>query len=397
MSKIFTVTLPDIGEGVTEGEVIEWLKKPNDLLKQDEPVVVVMTDKATVELPAPYPGRLVKQYYNVGQVALLGKPLYDIELEAEVTPPSPKESSPSHQATAIPAKDNNKPQADRAIAAPSVRKRARELSIDINQVEGTGPNHRVLQEDLLSYAKKREAPSVSTPQESGTHEIPLVGIRNLMAKRMTESKQRIPHFSYFEQLDASRLVQLRHSFKEEATKQGISVTYMPFIVKALSLTLTRYPIVNSSFDAVRNVIVVHPHHHIGIAITTTHGLIVPVLKHVERLPLIDLILAYEALKKRALEGKLSATDMKNGTITISNFGVLGGGGLWATPIINYPEAAILGIAKIHKQPIVRNSVVVVRDVLNLSWSFDHRIVDGDLAAAFSHHLSTLLQNPAPLL
>lgn len=401
MGKIVTVNLPDIGEGVVDGEVIEWLKKENDPVNQDEPVVIVMTDKATVELPAPCPGKVVKHYFKEGEIAHLDKPLYDIETDADVktkatkTPPEKKEIP---KAT-TPSKKVETPQkitGTTALAAPPIRKLAKELGIDINQIPGTGREGHVTKEDLLQFQGTQTVaiPPLMLP---GSQEKPLIGIRNMMAKKMTESKKLIPHFSYFEQVDATRLVQLRQSFKEEASKQGTTVTFMPFIIRALSLSIHRYPIINSSLDTKKNNVIIHSQHNIGLAITTKQGLIVPVLKNVQSMTLQELIMAYEDLKQRALSGKLLASDMKDSTITISNFGVLGGGGLWATPIINYPEAAILALARIQKLPLVRNGNIVVRDVLNLSWSFDHRIIDGDLAASFSHHFSTLLQNPAPLL
>lgn len=435
MSNIFTVTMPDIGEGVVEGEVIKWLKQPNDPLAQDEPVVIIMTDKATVELPAPYPGRLAKQYYEVGQIAIKDKPLYDIDVQSGVATAQSQEEKKEtkRESKKEPRKEEEEPvrvskPAERtsitpdvkttakgkALAAPPTRKLARDIGVDINAVPATGKEGRVTKEDLVRYhagissmamatpptpqeGKKRSTAATAPLRLPGDHEVPIIGIRNLMAKRMAESKDVIPHFSYFEQLDASRLVKLRHSFKEEAAKQGISVTYMPFIIRALSITLNKFPEVNSSVDIEKNAIIYHKQHNVGVATTTEQGLIVPVLKNVQEMTLHELIRAYDELKGRALAGKLKPSDMKEATITISNFGVLGGGGLWATPIINYPEVAILGIARIHKQPIIRNDAVVVRDVLNLSWSFDHRIIDGDMAASFSHHFSVLLQNPAALL
>lgn len=397
-NKIFTVNMPDIGEGVMEGEVIEWLKQPNDHLNQDEPVVIVMTDKATVELPAPHPGKLVKQYYQPGQMAIKDKPLYDIELTAETvkTPETVRKTPVKHPLetfkTPIPSKT------EKALAAPATRKLARDMGIDINLLQGTGKEGRVTNDDVLkAQINTPKATPGNILRFSDDQEVPLIGIRNQMAKKMADAKRNIPHFSYFEQVDATRLVQLRQSFKEEAAKEGISVTYMPFIIKAVSLSLIQHPLVNSSLDQTKNSIVIHSQHNVGIAVTTPNGLIVPVLKGVQNMTLQQVIMAYEQLKTRALAGKLSPNDMKESTISISNFGVLGGGGLWATPIINPPEVAILAIAKIHKAPLVRNGALVVRDVLNLSWSFDHRVIDGDLAATFSYHLSTLLQNPAPML
>jgi pyruvate dehydrogenase E2 component (dihydrolipoamide acetyltransferase)/2-oxoisovalerate dehydrogenase E2 component (dihydrolipoyl transacylase) len=400
MKKIHTVNLPDIGEGVIEGEVIEWLKQVGENLKQDEPVVIVMTDKATVELPAPVPGILSKQYFKVSEIAIKDKPLYDIEI-GEVpddektiieikTPEITKVDSP------LPLKQE-KPTLDSPLAIPMVRKMAKELGIHLDKIVGTGKDGRITFQDLKNH-------EISTPTypEHPLHlpddkEIPVVGVKSLMAKKMMESKTHIPQFSFFEQLDATRLVKLKEKFKQEGIKQSIKVTYMPFIIRALSLTLRKFPEVNSSFDLSHNTLIIHKPHHIGIAITSPHGLIVPVLKNVQDMGINDIITNYEDLKSRAEHNSLKPSEMKESTITVTNFGVFGGGVEFATPIINYPEVAILGVARIQKEPAVKNDVVVVRDTLHLSWSFDHRVIDGDLAARFSHHLASLLQNPASLL
>jgi len=417
MSKIFTVNLPDIGEGVVEGEVIEWLKQPNDPLEQDEPVVVVMTDKATVELPAPYPGKLLKQYFKVGEIALRDKPLYDIEVAAgsKLTPHKEPTKEPSCTAekplkskpvAPICAQAKAQPQTNisshRPLASPATRKLAQEMGLDLNQITPTGREGEVTKEDLKSYAKQGSgAQSTSTPQPlpafPGDQEKPLVGIRLLMAKKMAEAKREIPHFSYFEQVDVTRLVQLRERFKPEAAKEGISVTFMPFLIKALSRAICQYPEANSAIDMVHHKLLIHQEQHVGIAMSTPYGLIVPVLKNVEKQSLNDLIRSYHQLKTQAVEGKLHSSDMKGSTITISNFGVLDGKGLWATPIINYPEVAILAVARIQKEPVVKNGDIVIRDMLNLSWSFDHRVIDGEFAARFSHCFASHLHNPATLL
>lgn len=394
MGERFTVTLPDIGEGVVEGEVVEWLKQVGDPLEQDEPVVVVMTDKATVELPAPHPGKLAKQYYQPGETALLDHPLYDIELKGKAPAVKEKGAEAPLKAEAAPlptAKPIPTPTGGKVLATPSTRKLARDLGIDISTVTGTGNDGRVLPEDLRGSRGVVEA----IPRLPDDEEQPLIGVRKLMARKMARAKGTIPHFSYFEQIDAARLVQLYENFKKDAAKEGIRVTYLPFLVRALSLTLKEYPIVNSALDG--ETLVIHHHHNIGIAMTSEQGLIVPVLKNVETLSMQDIVRACERLKQSALAGELQPKDMQEGTITISNFGVLGGGGRWATPVINYPEAAIVAVAKVKQQPFVRNGELVVCDTLNLSWSFDHRIIDGAQAAACSHHFSTLLQNPASLL
>lgn len=389
MPKIFTVKFPDIGEGVVEGEVVEWLKKPGDSLAQDEHVVVVMTDKATVELPSPYPGKLVKQYVQPGQMAIKDKPLYDIETEAKV-----KEESVKAELVEKSAPVKSEPRSNgKVLATPVVRKLAKDMNIAIEQVKGTGKDGRVTTDDL----KKHTSSSSVQVQQEGDEERPLIGIRHLMAKKMAESKRNIPHFSYFEQIDATRLIQLKEKVSHEASQEGIKLTYMPFLIRALSLTISKYPEINSTLELDKNKLIIHHAHHIGIAVATSLGLIVPVLKDVQRMSLRELIAQYNELKQKAMENRLHPNDMKGATITISNFGVAGGTGLWATPIINFPEVSILAVARIQKQPLIKNDSVVVRDALNLSWSFDHRVIDGDTAAHVSRYYASLIHNPASLL
>lgn len=401
MSKIHTVNLPDIGEGVVEGEVIQWLKNVGDSVSQDEPVVIVMTDKATVELPAPVPGIISKQYFKVSEIAVKDKPLYDIEVsnESEQKAKSIENNPKIEPIEAKPIVKREEAASTQIFAIPMVRKMALEMGIDISIVKGTGKDCRVTIEDLKNFTQSEKVevtPDHLLHLPDDKH-VPMVGIRNLMAKKMMESKNNIPHFSFFEQLDASRLVKLKEKYKEEARKVNVHVTYMPFILRALSLSLTVFPEVNSSFDMSKNELIVHQPHHIGVAISSSHGLIVPVLKNVQNMGLNEIIMAYEDLKKRAELNKLLPIEMKESTITVTNFGVFGEGVEFATPIINYPEVAILGVARIQKEPAVKNDTVVIRDTLHLSWSFDHRVVDGEMAASFSHYVATLLQNPAKLL
>lgn len=402
----FTFCLPDIGEGVVEGEVIEWLKKEGDQVKQDEPVVVVMTDKATVELPAPYPGIIQKTYYQPGEVAIKGKPLYDIQVEKKVSTVAleqkPEESLAKDQLVKedllqVKGKVKNKEGDERdekTKAIPRVRHEAQEWEIDLTQVVGSGPSGRVEEEDLHRFLNKQDNTPISAHKE-GDQEQKLVGVRGLMAKKMHET--RIPQFSYFEQSEVTRLIQLRQKIKEKASKEGIQLSYMPFFIRALSLTIHKFPQINASLDMQLQKVFFHKQHNVGIAMTTSQGLIVPVLKAVETMGLVELIKAYEALKARILAGSMSSSDMKGATITISNFGVLQGEGMWATPLISHPEVAILALARIRKIPVVKGEEIVIRDVLPLSWSFDHRWIDGELAANISHYYSTLLREPSALL
>lgn len=416
MSKIFTVTFPDIGEGVVEGEVIEWRKKVGEAVRQDEPVVVVMTDKATVELPSPRPGKLAKQYYEPGGMAQKDKPLYDIEIEGqeeqeeevkkEVSSKEEVQESVSLQKVKKEESKKEKldlqktPEGQKKLALPKVRKLAKQLGIPLEEIEGSGKDGRIAPEDLGSHRLKGSNQKITAPSQwhlAGDQELPLIGIKALMAKKMALSKSQIPHFSYFEQVDATRLVQLKKNLKERAQLRGVHLTYMPLLLKAISITIAKHPLLNSSYDAENLKVIIHSKQNIGIAMATSLGLIVPVLKGVEAMDLEKIIIAYDELIQRAQAGKLLPSDMKESTVTLSNFGSENTHGLWATPVINYPEAAILGISRIQAQPIAKNNEVIIRDVLNLSWSFDHRIIDGEAATKISSTFCSLIDNPAALL
>lgn len=415
MDQIFTVRLPEIGEGVVEGEVIEWLKQVGDSLKQDEPVVIVMTDKATVELPAPHPGTLVKQYYQVGEISIKDKPLYDIKLDNPISSFEKQKDNLAPEAQFSKEKTSSKSENkvchdlfkkdddlyQKPLATPKVRGLAKELGIDLHHLKGSGKEGRISNEDLKNYISK-------TSQESLQHktlslhlpddeEVPLMGIRGLMSKKMAEGHFHIPQFSYFEQVEATRLVQLRTNSKGRAEKEGIQLSFMPFFIRALSLTIKQFPLMNSCVDMPSTKIIMHRQHNIGIAMASPQGLIVPVLKGVQEMSMEEIIKSYEVIKMKASNSKLTSNDMKEATITITNFGVLDGAGMWATPMIHYPEVAILGVARIRKEPVVRNDEVVVRDILPLSWSFDHRIIDGELAVSISHFYHNLIRDPASLV
>ena len=395
MSHLLEVSLPDIGEGVVEGEVVQWLKEVGDSLSQDEPVVSVMTDKATVELPALSPGTLAKQFVKVGQMAKVGAPLYAIETKQTI-------EAPLSKAEKIPCPSTLpllSPKIEGVLATPPTRKLAKELGIDLSQVKGSGKEGRITEGDVVAFhARNGTAVQLAPPsiaKQEDDEEKPLIGLRNFVAKKMVESKQMIPHFSYFDRFDASRLVKMRMKMQEKGKKEGIHITYMPLMIRALSLVLKEFPEFNSSFDQEKNALLLHPHHHIGIAVSSKDGLVVAVLKNVEQMNLEQIIRNYDALMTKAKEEKLERDDLIGSTITISNFGPFGG--RWATPIINYPEVAILGTARIMKEAIVKKDTVQVCPMMNLSWSFDHRVIDGKAAAEFSNTLIEYLKNPVKIL
>ena len=386
---IYTFYFPDIGEGVIEGEIIEWLKNVGDIISKDEPIVSVMTDKATVELSSPYPGILLNHYYKRGESAIKDTPLFDIQLPEGVilssrdkkTHDKPLQKVADSISKSLETRCFN----EKALATPKVRHLALIKNIDIEKVKGTGKEGRVLEADLENQETEK---LISKGQA-------LRGLQGFMAKKMDQ--RAIPQFSYFEQTEVSRLIELRNKVKVEAKSQGLILSYMPFLLKALSLTIKKYPILNSSIDMEKGEILFHTSHNIGIAMATPNGLIVPVLKNIEGMNFQSLVKAYEELKLKVKEEKLLSSDMKEGTITVSNFGVLEGDGLFATPLISEPEIAILAMAKIREAPVVKNGEVVVRPILPLSWSFDHRILDGAKAAAISHFYCNLLKDPVILL
>lgn len=401
---IKTINLPDIGEGVVEGEVISWLKKIGDRVLQDEPVVTVMTDKATVELPSPYPGVLSKIYVDEGAIAIKGKPLYSIETsENHENGLEEKETAKaaSFKENVNVAKEEPKilkSQEGSIKATPDVRQIAKELGIDLSEIQGSGKEKRITLADLKNHLQKKgKKQDISSSKLADDELVPLHGIPRLMADKMALSKREAPHFSYFEQIDATRLCQLKDNFKKAGAKENIHITFMPFIIKAVSLCLNLFPNVNSTLDMETKTLRVHKHHNIGIAISTDQGLLVPVLKNVETLSLEKIIRSYDELIKKAKANKLEPSDLKESTVTISNFGSFGGSGRWATPVINYPEVAILALAKIQKQPMIKQNTLVIREALNISWSFDHRVVDGFLAAHFSSAFRNYLENPAQLI
>ncbi len=390
MAQIATVALPDIGEGVVEGEVVEWLKKVGDRVDRDEPVVIVMTDKASVELPAPYPGVLKKQYYSAGETAVKDLPLYDLEVEEDEKIKehiAPKSNPKFEKKKKKPAKVFSA----KVLAAPAVRRVAREMEIDLQSIQGSGRDGRILLQDL----KQASQPTAAIKRLKGDQEIPLVGIRGMMAQKMAESKQSIPHFSYFEKVDATRLLQLHSKVKNEGEQEGIHITFMPYFLRAMSLTINEFPELNSSLD--QKTLLLHQSCNIGVAMSTDQGLIVPVLKNVQEMSFEQIVRSYEDLKTKAHKQELTPEDMREGTVTISNFGVFGRGGVWATPIINPPEAAILAVNRIQQQPVVKQNHIEISPLLDLSWSFDHRVIDGSLASTISHHFAKLIENPALLL
>jgi pyruvate dehydrogenase E2 component (dihydrolipoamide acetyltransferase) len=396
----FEFKLPDIGEGVVEGEIVQWLVKEGDQVKEDQPLVEVMTDKATVEIPSPVAGQVEKCIGAEGDTVDVGATLVVIGVEGQ----EPVSESPEKAPVGEPARKTKtkkkeaaaaKPsKAPAVLATPAVRKAAREKGIDLADVAGTGPKGRITADDLEQHAaaagsSAQEAASVSESAET----IPYRGLRRKIGTRLSQSKQTAAHYTYVEEVDVTELVQLRR--KLAALEDGDRPTYLPFIMKAVVAGLRKFPLLNSRLEEGEGVIRLLDEYNIGLAIATEEGLIVPVIRDVDKKSLREITREIAALAERSREGTLEVSELQGGTFTITSLGALGG--VMATPIVNYPEVAILGVHKVAQKPVVRGDQIVIREMMNLSISLDHRVVDGAVAAEFMQHVIAFLEAPGLLL
>jgi 2-oxoisovalerate dehydrogenase E2 component (dihydrolipoyl transacylase) len=406
--------LPDIGEGIVECELVEWLVKEGDIIKEDQPVADVMTDKALVQIPAMYSGKVVKLYHNKGDIAKVHAPLFAIEKINDSTAIENNAVITAHASSNNAAKQPEMNVTSstavtfgkKALASPAVRRVARELGVNIHQVKGSGKKGRVYKEDVIAFAqgeqqtKKFATIEANTTSENNTiastRVEPIRGIKAVMAKAMMESVSTIPHFTYCEEIDLTELIQLRAELKEIYAQQDIKLTMMPFFMKAMSLALKEFPIINSQVNAECSELTYFNDHNIGMAVDSKVGLLVPNIKQVQRKSIIDLAKDITRLTNDAREGRVASVDLKGGTITISNIGALGG--TVATPIINKPEAAIVALGKVQKLPrFNEQGVVEARDIMQVSWSGDHRIIDGGTIARFCNLWKSFLEKPSNMI
>jgi pyruvate dehydrogenase E2 component (dihydrolipoamide acetyltransferase) len=438
------VKLPELGEGVTEGELIKWLVKPGDTVKPDQPVAEVMTDKATVEVPSPVAGVVKELKFKAGDVIKVESVMLTLDSAdasaapaAAKAPEAPKATTPAPQANRPAAPSIHEgiaanaqyaagaqasssqvypPVADsRVLATPSTRRLARELSVDINAIGGSGLAGRVTREDVMTARGGSggaldthtnnggmKAPSIPRPAYQGPagaveERIPLRGIRKKIAENLQMAKQVIPHFTLMDEAEVTQLVALRESLKEHAEKQGTKVTYLPFVMKALIATARgQFPMFNASIDDAAQEIVYKKYFNIGFAADTPNGLVVPVIKNADQKSIFELSREIIDLSKRARDGKLKPDEMKGATITITNIGSVGG--TYATPIINHPEVAILGMYKIQDRLVLNaDGKVSSVKVMNLTVTADHRLIDGAVAANFLKAFIARLQNPGVMM
>ncbi|WP_286266690.1 dihydrolipoyllysine-residue acetyltransferase [Thalassotalea atypica] len=409
--------LPDIGEGIVECELVEWLVGEGDEIEEDQPVADVMTDKALVQIPAMHSGKVVKLYYAKGEIAKVHAPLFAIERisDGNVMPsttmpvasknepakasPAEKSATNAQATTPVKAKEGN----SKAIASPAVRRVARELGVNIHQVPGSGKKGRVYKEDVISFndngavvVTEETIVTAAAPVIGGTRVEPIRGVKAAMAKAMVASVSSIPHFTYCEEIDMTDLIALRVKLKEKYAKQDIKLTMMPFFMKAMSLALKEFPVVNAQVNDDCTELTYFDDHNIGMAVDSKVGLLVPNVKQVQTKTIIDLAQDITRLTNDARSGRVSPDDIKGGTISISNIGALGG--TVATPIINKPEVAIVALGKLQKLPRFDDQGnVVARSIMQVSWSGDHRVIDGGTIARFSNLWKSYLEDPSSML
>lgn len=409
--------LPDIGEGVSEGEITKWLVKEGDRVTEDQPLVEVMTDKVTVEIPSPFRGVVVKRAASEGSTVKVGEVLVVIGEEGErVTKEPPaggqpkvehRVATPGPQAAASAEVETQRPPPlGKPLATPAVRKLAREMSVDLSRLKGTGPHGRTTEGDVRTFAargpsSRPETSAPPTPQvevqrvERGER-TPIRGLRKRIWEHMAKSEQHIAPFTYVDEVDVSELVALRDRMKGAAEREGVKLTFLPFVVKAVVAGLKEFPSLNATIDEEHQELIIRQEYNVGIATATDEGLIVPVVKDADRRSLLDIAKEVERLAKAARDGKLQLPEIQGGTFTITSLGAAGG--LLATPIVNHPEVAILGIHEIKKRPVVdENDKIVIRSMMNISCTFDHRVIDGHVGAAFTKEVARFLSDPAHLL
>jgi pyruvate dehydrogenase E2 component (dihydrolipoamide acetyltransferase) len=423
---MFEFRLPDIGEGVVEGEVVKWHVKPGDAVREDQPMVEVMTDKATVEIPSPKAGVVKEIRAEEGKMCAVGQVMVVIDVAGGATasaaapraaaePATAKEERPVEKKTAAPGSNvialpstgagaAGSGGSGKVLATPATRKLARDLGVDLGSVPATGPNGRVTHDDVraaaghggphaiaAATAPVRSYAPVAVVSDAADERVAFRGVRKKIAENMHRSRQTAAHFTYVEECDMTELVALRKRAKARAEERGIKLSFLPFLVKAVCAGLKKFPIVNATLDEAKQEIVLRKRYHVGVAAATADGLIVPVVKDADQRSLFDIARALDELTEKTRSGKATRDDLTGSTFTISSLGTLGG--VLATPIINFPEVAILGVHKIKPTPVVRDGEIVVREMMNLSISLDHRVIDGYEGAQFLQHVISLLEDP----
>lgn len=420
---------PDIGEGIHEGRILKWYLEKGQTVRSGDPVVQMETDKVVADIPSPKSGVILARFGNVSEVVKVQDALVEIEVEGEEAKPQdsgqveekgfgvvgtievasssaylPASKEGVLESQAAPARKT------KVLATPVARAMAKDFGIDINDVKGTGPAGRVTKSDIQAHHRRSEisaaptlSPSVQHPEKKGSHADPdptveyepLTQIRKTIAKNMSISKNTAAHMTLTEEAEVSKLVEIRESHKESFAREGVKLTYLSFILKATAESLKKHKSLNSKLDMEGGRILHHLEYHIGIAVDAPDGLVVPVIRDVDRLSILEISRKIGELSERARQRKLDLKEMKGGTFTITNYGSIGG--IFGVPVINYPQAAILGVGRIRQVPVVKEGQLAIGTVLPLSLSVDHRIVDGGEATRFINDIVQFLQDPVSLL
>ncbi len=422
----YIFNFPDIGEGLEDGTIAEWYVEKGQQVESGQPLVNMETDKVVTDIPSPKTGTIVAIYGKEGETINVGDALVEIEIEgvegAEAIEEASKQEPIEEEGAGVvgtlevagsgaylPSSDegfdeesSNEPKARRkALATPVARAMAKDLNVDINDIKGTGPAGRVMTDDIKAYVQNRQSATVSSSASMPTAENPveeyetLSQIRKAIARNMINSKHNAAHMSVFEEAEISELVRVRDKFKTSFAEKGVKLSYLPFILKATAMALKKHKSLNARMDMDNNRMVYMKYYNIGIAVDTEEGLVVPVIKNADKLSIFELAEKVAEIAAKARDRKLTMDDMKDGTFTITNYGSIGG--LFAVPVINYPQSAILGIGRIFKKPIIKNDEIVKGIVQPLSISVDHRIVDGGEVARFMNTLMGYLEDPVSLI
>jgi 2-oxoisovalerate dehydrogenase E2 component (dihydrolipoyl transacylase) len=412
---VHVIKIPDIGEGIAEVELVAWHVKPGDTVVEDQSLADVMTDKATVEIPSPVAGKVLSVGGEIGQLMAVGSELIRIEVEGvspSLASPAPTPSAPAPMPPSQPSPGGGRSEMPKGarveadvtavgkpLASPSVRRHASELGIDLAKVRGSGPAGRIMHADLeaatAAPARAPQAPRAPAMPGLGRDDvesIPIIGMRRKIAQRMQEAKRNIPHFTYVEEVDVTELEALRTRLN--AKKDRTRLTLLPFLMRAMVVALRDFPQINSHFDDTAGVLKRHGAVHIGIATATGAGLLVPVVRHAQELDLWGSAAEVARVAEAARSGKATREELSGSTITITSLGALGG--IVSTPIINQPEVAIVGVNRMVLRPVMLGGAIVPRQMMNLSSSFDHRVVDGHVGAEFVQALRAMLEHPALL-
>lgn len=420
----YIFNFPDIGEGLEEGTILEWYVTKGQSVSTGDALVKMETDKVVADIPSPKTGTIVALFGEVGDVINVGNPLVEIEIEGvfaeeaqaeakKEVAPEPEEKAETvvgtmemaSQNAVLPASSEGTPDSKpkeekprrKALSTPVARAMAKELGIDINEVKGTGPSGRVTKADIENHRPVKKASAAQTAlieTDDVTYE-PLTQIRKTIAKNMINSKHSAAHMSVFEEVEVSELIKVREKYKKKYAERGVKLTYLSFIVKATVNALKQHKQLNSQIDMENDRMVINNRYNIAIAVDTPAGLVVPVIRDADRLSIFEIAQRIDEISEKARKREITLEDMKGGTFTITNFGSIGG--IFATPVINYPQAAILGVGRMMKTPIVKDDALAIGNVLALSLSVDHRIVDGGEVTRFINKLMQYLADPVALL